>query len=172
MEYVIDGYNVLFAMYGEYADRENLVDFFVERSQSLSLDFTLVFDATHRIGPWHHTHKGGISVIYTDHSETADSYILEHVEVSKSRKQMTVVTSDKSLAKAVQWLGAKTQSAQQFMTWLGKKGKRLSAPKTLEAFHEPEMDRYVEEFEKRLKNPDTGFQRDLEKWLREFDDNF
>jgi len=61
---------------------------------------------------------GGVQVISAPYGSTADALILRRVAQAKDRRGLTVVTSDRELAVAIERLGARVQSAEAFAAQL------------------------------------------------------
>lgn len=123
MHYYIDGYNLLFRVYGpkDYqlqAQRAKLIDTLREKIQFLNLNATLVFDSHYFEGDESRIYLENFAIVFTRQGETADEYILAQLEMASHPKQEVVVTSDKQLGAMVRRCGAKTEMVEEFIQWL------------------------------------------------------
>jgi len=98
----------------------------------LSMKATIVFDAHHQPGLGRRSFLEALEVCYTDEGETADLYILKQLKALQNPKQVTVVTSDKKLAREARMLSAKSQTVEQFISFLAKQCEK-KLPKREEA---------------------------------------
>lgn len=138
MHYYIDGYNMLFRLMhseeGLQSQREKIIYELNKKIALLKIDVSIVFDATYQIGDRTRSHYDQLEILFTDHGETADEFILEEICNSKSPRQETVVTSDKKLAILVRKKSAHTESVEEFLQWLDRVYKnRLKRLKNAEA---------------------------------------
>lgn len=129
MHYFIDGYNLLLRM--EDAEvlrvtRERFIRKFAERIELRGWTVSLVFDAAFSLLGGSRSHINNLEVIFTDKGETADSYILDYLRRAKRPCQITVVTSDKALAKKARFYKAYTESVESFI-------KKMNTPKAKKA---------------------------------------
>lgn len=130
MHYLIDGYNLLFRKFEVEDQLQEKRERFLKllRSRIGSLHVSIIFDAQHTVGEATRSGYGPLDVIFTNQNETADDCILKLVKP----KQTVVVTSDKHLAREARHLGAKTETAEQFLARLDKrvpKKKPVTIPK-------------------------------------------
>jgi predicted RNA-binding protein with PIN domain len=138
MHYFVDGYNLLF----RYSSKENLknrrdqlICELNEKCRLLDLDVTLVFDAAYQFGESSRSHYDALEIIYTAVGETADLFILEqlkHLNVlkrsnSKGSIEETVVTSDKALAGFARQQSARTETIEEFISWINHRYKNKRA---------------------------------------------
>lgn len=134
MYYYIDGYNMLFRLLHAGDDlrsqRQELIQDLQLKVNLLQLEVTLVFDSHYQPDEGSRSHLGALEIVFTPLGETADEYILQELKELRSPSDYTVVTSDKKLAWLCRRRLAKTESIDDFITWLNKRYKnRLSPPK-------------------------------------------
>ncbi len=154
MIYIIDGYNLLFYLFeGEELeqDRHKLLSTLNGLAKAASLELIVVFDS-HSIDLGVGRERfDALEVLYSDLNQTADEHILELL--SHKPKRATVVSSDKTLLRNVKDLGVKTKEIGPFYLWLKKraeKSKMKNPVKPLYKLKDPDHDRYLKIFEKRL----------------------
>jgi predicted RNA-binding protein with PIN domain len=127
MHYFIDGYNLMFRVMkagkGLSSQREILISELNLKARLLNLDFTLVFDAHHRLGSVSRGHYDQLEILFTGEGETADEYILRELTRDMNPSQQTVVTSDKKLAWLSRRRQAHTETVEKFLEWLDKRYK-------------------------------------------------
>ena len=168
MHFYIDGYNLLFRLMP--ADRplrehrEELLSGLGEKAAQLSLSLTVVFDASYHKGQREEPHTfHSLLVVFTPFGLTADEWIVHELETGRI-KQVTVVTSDKGLARHAKSFGAHVQSVENFVHWINVKAQKKARPK------KKESDLLVS-FEQRLKAPpcaEKGMGPEYARWLRLF----
>ncbi|MBR5817191.1 MAG: TetM/TetW/TetO/TetS family tetracycline resistance ribosomal protection protein, partial [Clostridia bacterium] len=126
---IIDGYNLIFAwdFLKKYADadlslaRDILTRICANYSSFYKCKITVVFDAYRRVGGEGSVEKfGGVSVVYTKHSETADSYIERRAKELAEKNTVRVVTNDYTEQLMVLGVGALRVSAKEFVDELNK----------------------------------------------------
>lgn len=125
MHYFIDGYNFLFRLLhgGEnlQSQREEVIHDLNKKISLLNLDVSIVFDAAFHLGGSRtRSHYDRLEIRFTAEGETADEYLLHEIKNSKVPRQETVVTSDKILAKFVRDCSGRTQSVEEFISWLNR----------------------------------------------------
>lgn len=131
MRYVVDGYNLLFALKipggNLHTQRHALVALIAAYNTLVKWDITLVFDSQFQKGEGTKNKHSSIDVIYTDEGQTADDFLLTWIEGKESPKEVTLVTSDKRLGCRARALLAKTEDVLPFFSSLKKKAaqKRL-----------------------------------------------
>lgn len=182
MHYYIDGYNLLFRIFGpkDYqlrAQREKLIDTLREKVHFLNLNVTLVFDSHYFEGDATRSNLENLAIVFTSQGETADEYILAQLEEASHLRQEIVVTSDRQLGAMARHCGAKTELVEEFMHWVHSRfKKRRQQQKTAvrpvvssqpivvaqklpllaaEATPEHSFDYYLAEFEKRLQTEES-----------------
>ncbi|KKL61946.1 MAG: hypothetical protein KR126chlam4_00285 [Candidatus Anoxychlamydiales bacterium] len=126
MLYLIDGYNLLFKFFHSekniQTQRNLVIQLLQEKASLLKLNFHLIFDAHHQEEiVAHKSDINRLKVIYTPKGQTADDYILERVFLSKTPSQLTIVTSDNSLAFQAKNMLAQTKSIADFIDFLNEK---------------------------------------------------
>ena len=151
MYYLIDGYNLLFALVDSkkslQSQRQSIIRSLQEEFEALELEGTVVFDGVQpRGGESGLAYKSPLVIAYSFSGETADHYILDKVEVSKRPSELTVVSNDKHLT------GAHTKTIKEFLALLKK--KQSKKPDKVESFTESqqELERLIKIFEARLRD--------------------
>jgi len=124
--YLIDGYNFLFKFFHSekniQTQRNLVIQILQEKASFLNLNFHLIFDAHHQEEiVAHKSNVGRLKVIYTPKGQTADDYILEKIFLSKTPSQITIITSDNSLAFQAKSMHAQTKSIDDFIDFLQEK---------------------------------------------------
>jgi predicted RNA-binding protein with PIN domain len=153
--YYIDGYNLIFSLIDSKESLQTLryqvIHSLQKRFALRKISGTLVFDGAHR-----RDEESGLSypspliVAYAPKGQTADNYIVEHLERAPNAKEITVVTNDRGLSLHARSAGAKVQPNDDFIAWLYKKKK---STKTRDVKETPaNIDRLLKIFEERLKN--------------------
>lgn len=159
MHYLIDGYNLLF--YGDESKstlksrRQTIVQSLQKEFSLLRMKGTIVFDGSHRAGEQSGlSYKSPLVIAYSHQGQTADQYILEKLESSKTHSELTIVTNDKALAMHVREYGAKTMTIPEFLAQIKKKHfqkKSASDEKKPVSLSERELNRLIKIFEERLE---------------------
>ncbi len=137
MHYIVDGYNLLFRLFGKgealQEGREQLLEWL--KAKALQLRLTVVFDAQHQEGEATRSDFGPLEIIFSNVGETADTRILALLKAGSRAERKVIVTSDKRLALEARHLGAKTETAEEFLAWLNnrfqnrlKRAKREAKP--------------------------------------------
>jgi predicted RNA-binding protein with PIN domain len=158
MKYIIDGYNFMFRIQEEERKkklekaRESLIALLDEELSIIKTHVYVVFDSSEQVKDYAQSaFLKHIEVIYAPKGLSADQYIIERLEQSKSPKTLTIVTSDSGLALQCQQLGAKILSIDDFVTLINKrkqKKKSLLKPSYKESTQEIERLRKI--FEEKL----------------------
>lgn len=129
MHYFLDGYNLLFQLFGGTSalkvERELLLEELDSAISQTSLNLTIVFDAHLREEQLARTKYRSLDIIFTDFGQTADDYILEVLSFCEHPKRETIITNDQRLAWRARGLGAKTQSLSHFLKQLEKPPKQI-----------------------------------------------
>ncbi len=158
MYYIIDGYNLIFSAKDDSKStlqslRQKLITALQREFAGKKISGIIVFDGSHR-----RDEESGLSypspltIAYTPKGQSADEYIIERVELSKTPKQITVISNDRSLIRHVKSLGAKAMDNDAFLVWVYKRKKRK---KMAEPKDSPEnIERLLRIFEKKLKESD------------------
>ena len=125
MHYYIDGYNLLFRILKGSDDirkqREEITFDIEKKVNLLELDATLVFDSHYQEDDNTKSHFKSIEIIFTAKGETADEFILKELKESRNPSEHVVVTSDKKLATLCRLRLGKTESVDEFLSWIGKR---------------------------------------------------
>ena len=159
--YFIDGYNLLFRVQGKprplQHKRQELISLINQEAILFSLNITLVFDGAQiDADDLVRGHFDAIEIVYTRKNQTADEYILEELHHIKNRAIEVVITSDNQLASHCKSLGAKTESIEQFLSFLANKHKKAqkkhSEQSVQKAFQDSKsnIERLLKIFEARL----------------------
>lgn len=155
MYYYIDGYNLIFSLIDSKESlqtlRQKVIRSLQKQFSNRKISGTIVFDGAHR-----RDEESGLSysspliIAYAAKGQTADSYIVEQIELSPNPKEITVVTNDKGLSLHAKSAGAKAQNNDLFIAWLYKKKKKGKSIEPKET--QSNIDRLLKIFEERLKN--------------------
>ncbi len=128
MNYIIDGYNLLFRLLhsGENISerREELILSFAEHAMQAEMNMTIVFDSHFQNTLLQRKHIRNLEVVYTDMGETADDHILSLLKRHENPKNCMVVTSDNQLSWRCRRQLAKTQSVETFLKVLKHRVQR------------------------------------------------
>lgn len=145
MHYLIDGYNLLFRLLVPdnkiEAYRESLIKILLKQTEEKKMYMTVVFDAHNQKTDGYRTHKGMLEIVYTDFGQTADAYILNHLE-----PETIVVTSDDHLARHVRNSGYQTISINKFIKLIRPTKANISEKPTL-YLHDKLFEYYLNAFE-------------------------
>ncbi len=111
MQYLIDGYNLLF--FGDETKsslrsrRQTIIQSLQKEFTQLHMKGTVVFDGSHRPDEQSGlSNKSPLVIAYSHQGQTADRYILEKLEAAKTPSELTIVTNDKGLAMQARNFGA------------------------------------------------------------------
>lgn len=120
---ILDGYNVLL----QYFRGQEIVSLPLRREQFLRVlqaycvakgkNALVYFDAETSGEPFpirKQILRGRLSVIFTARGTTADDAIIAHLEESRDRSTLTVITSDRVILKEAERLRVKTQTSDKF----------------------------------------------------------
>ena len=116
LHYLIDGYNVLYALPEMPAGtlekkREALLRQLSDQMPFGKNQATVIFDS--REGSGSQVRQGGITVAYTS-GETADDWIVAHVREAANARLFVVVTDDQGLRHLLRGTGAKCLGTKDF----------------------------------------------------------
>lgn len=156
MSFLIDGYNFLFRIEGLKKGslekkREQFIAILDRELICFKLPVYIIFDSSQQMSPYAQcAHCEHLDVLYAPKGKTADEYILELIEISRTPKILTVVTSDAGLARQSQALGAKTISIDDFVILIVKKIKKSSCQAPSYKETPSEMERLLRAFERKL----------------------
>jgi predicted RNA-binding protein with PIN domain len=156
MYYLVDGYNLIFALI-ESKDsltlqREKVIRYLQKKFAKLHLSGMIVFDGKHR-----RDEESGLSypspliVGYAPKGLSADAYIVAEVEKAKNPKQVIVITNDKGLTRHVRAAGAKVQSNNDFILELKKRSLKTKAQESTPKESQHNIERLEKIFEERLR---------------------
>jgi len=123
MPYLVDGNNLAHALglaCEGLADREATARIVASFCRSRGARAVIVFDGGAPPGSLNSKTTGRVSLLYSG-SRSADDVILRLVSESKTPRDFTVVTSDKSLGDKARHRGASTERAHEFSRRLGPK---------------------------------------------------
>jgi len=157
MNYIIDGYNLIFAEpslakllqnHSEDARRNLLVrlsNFHIHKKHNI----TVVFDGkmgiigTEKPPP-------GLNVIFTK-NESADAHIIKLIQNSRKPKEMVIVTSDyKDIGHFAQQMGVLVLTSEEFLEQLDQvEKKNKGRPEKPETVSEAEINYWLKQFGKR-----------------------
>lgn len=101
--------------------REKIIADLNKKAEALNLNLTLVFDAQYQLGESSKSHYKRLEIIFSAKDQTADEYIIHELKSKKNPLQYTVVTSDKKLAWLARRQAAKTETVEEFLSWLVKR---------------------------------------------------
>lgn len=135
LHYVLDGYNLLYAMTempaGTWQDKRAALLAHLKKLQPQGKNpVTVVFDS--REGPGSRSVENGITVVYTS-GETADDKIIAMVRLSQNPRVMVVVSNDKGIRHLLKSTGAQFMSADEFL----RKSKRAKSADAQEPVEDP-----------------------------------
>ena len=155
MLYLLDGYNLLFALIDSQhplaAQRQQIIRFLQKLFAHYKMDGLLVFDGRVRRGEESgRSYASPLEVIYTPEGQSADEYIIERIGSSKGASQMTVVTNDRGLIAHARSFRVQTMNVAPFIQWLTNRKKTTHAkPTIVETKHN--LERLLKIFEKRFE---------------------
>ena len=135
MEYCIDGYNFLFRVTKDYKTlltKKNQILARLETwAEVFHLSITLIFDGKHKApADAIRGHLRKIEIIYTHENQSADDYIVQHIQHHTKPPRVTVVSSDREVLGKSKQFGASTQTIEQFLSFLLKKEKKRKTRST------------------------------------------
>lgn len=158
MSFLIDGYNFLFRIEGLKKGslekrRQHFIAVLDQELGCFKTSVFIIFDSSQQMHSYAQcAHYEHLDVLYAPKGQSADEYILELIEISRTPKTLTVITSDAGLARQCQALGARTLSIEDFMLLVVKKGEKgVCRPISFQETP-AEMERLLKAFEKKLKN--------------------
>ena len=160
MHYLIDGYNLFFAIENKIlpleAKRDNFICALNQEIAIADLNATLIFDGNKQNSGVFPSKQelSALDVTFSPEGLSADDYILELLTSCPNPKMEIVVTSDRELSKKSTFLGAKTKTIESFLKFLLKKKSKKQKAKQEEKQELKEthynLERLVEIFEERL----------------------
>ena len=163
MRYLIDGYNLLYAM-GVMRNRAGPTGLQKARRGLLGLlrgaygeeaaEVTVVFDAAGAPpGAAEEEHYQGIHVRYAIHQDQADDLIEALIRHHSAPRQLTVVSDDHRIQQAARRRQCTVQGCGDFLEWLERHRKERRQ-------HSPESE----------TKPEHVSERETERWLQHFRD--
>lgn len=163
MQYLVDGYNLLFFLSGPIKDirkkREALLSALEDLLSNITVPTTVIFEGKHQADE----ESGRVQfphflVIFTPKGKSADDYILDYLSHTFYPGEYTVVSSDKRLCAQARALGAQTKDLSEFLTFLER--KELKAMKIKEEKQTKEtkknFERLLKIFEQRFEEGDNS----------------
>lgn len=126
MRYLIDGYNLLYALgivrrNGGRASwdrsRRELLDWLADRNEKSASDVTIIFDAQNAFGGLIEERHRGLRVI-RDRGRTADDLIEDILKQETSPESLTVVSSDGRIRDAAIVRGCPTMRCEDYVDLL------------------------------------------------------
>ena len=156
MSFLIDGYNFLFRIEGLKKGslekkREHFIDILDQELACFKSTVFIVFDSAQQMSHFAQcAHREHLDILYAPKGQSADEYILELVEISRSPKTLTVVTSDTGLARQCQHMGARTISIEDFIALIVKKVKKSICKPPCYRETPSEIERLLKAFERKL----------------------
>jgi hypothetical protein len=134
MHYFIDGYNLLFYLFGRASpdlksQRNQLIYDLNIKIEALALDVSLIFDSHLCPGEGSRSHFGFLEIVYTPHNMTADDFMIKKIKRSSHPTQEVLVTNDRELASRARHLLAHTQTLDHFLNWLDRRYRNLHKKK-------------------------------------------
>ena len=118
MKWLIDGHNVIGQLphlrLDDPHDEEKLLELLRSYRGRTGDWLTVVFDPGHTYRPRKTRKRGGITVQFAPHRQTADQIIMRRLRKLKNPQEVTVVTSDRRVMQAARQARARLMSAQEF----------------------------------------------------------
>ncbi len=156
MYYLVDGYNLLFRL--ESSKKKNLQKRREELIELLNIELacfksrvSVIFDSAEQIREFPQIAKlDNLEIIYAPKGQTADQYIIELVELSRSPKTLTVVTSDGGLTRQCRHIGSQILTIEAFIAFVIKKNQKKCIGKPCPPQDKKELERLRKIFEERL----------------------
>lgn len=142
MQYLLDGYNILFALEDSSLPlqkrRDQLIRFLQSEFTASHLQGVLVFDNAEN--PHSHAYPSPLQIAYAPPKMGADAYLLELIEGSRTPSQITLITNDQGLARKARALKAHTASISTLLRLFKRKHTdsetkpRTISPRDLERY--------------------------------------
>lgn len=157
MHYILDGYNFLFRLSKTYKvliEQKKQILSSISKWVSLhKIRMTFVFDSKQKDRfEAIRSHLKQLEIIYTPTHQSADDYIIQLIEKASHPAQKTVVSSDREVTGKAKQLGAKTQTIEQFLSWIVKKKGKKRTKNSLPSFQETpfQKERLLKIFEEKF----------------------
>ncbi len=131
MQYLVDGYNLLFKEAWARSSsslegaRKALIKELDLLASQLNLSITVVFDAPFQSEELKRGHFNSLEIIFTARGQTADDYLVEATR--HLGKKAHVVTSDRGLRARVKAMHAEVEGVHEFLVHLRKKSRNKLA---------------------------------------------
>ncbi len=134
MHYYIDGYNLLFYLFGTgknelRSQRDQLIQSLNIKVESLALNLSIVFDSHLCPGEATRSHFHHLEVLYSAEGVTADDFIIQRIADATNPTKEVVVTNDRELAMRAKYHCASTQNIENFLNWLNRRYSNQSKKK-------------------------------------------
>ncbi len=177
--YLIDGYNLLFACDKQYGQRDPLVHYLKELAKRSGDHLTIVFDAPNEPSMWvRRAKKGPVEVLYSREGQSADACIIELLE-KPSIKQWIIVSADREICIAAKLKGAKTLLPSSFLDQIEEKAyRRIAKQEKPLSPSKNEIDTYLEIFsgtptkkapaKKSSATPSQKTDPEFKRWMKLF----
>ena len=147
MHYYIDGYNLLFALFGpgmsDFTSRRDwLIQTLNVKVELLGLEISLVFDSHFCEGAGSRSHFHHLEILYTPKDVSADDFIIKKIKKSDDPTKTLLVSNDRELTLRARNLLANSQSVDEFINWLDRryKNKTQKKSKPISAFKLPPVE--------------------------------
>lgn len=118
MHWLIDGHNLIGQLPGvqlsDPNDEEKLLEYLRRYRARTGHQLTVVFDAGQSYQPAQTKKRGGITVQFVAHGQSADKAILRRLRRVRNPQGTTVVSSDRALQQAAERAGIRWVTAQAF----------------------------------------------------------
>lgn len=183
MQFLIDGYNLLFRYGLERHNlqeiRRRLLEQLNRDATRLHLQLTVIFDGPKGEEKLERGHFHSLEVIFTGSHESADDRIVKLISEAEKPEKFVVVTSDRELRDKCIALRAKVESGKEFLMRCIKKrpkrvkktDKRLTLPPPSPSTEDPLFDYYLKAFGHAKAVPVSEMGRWLEFFEQERDDD-
>lgn len=135
MHYYIDGYNLLFSLFGpvmsDFTSRRDwLIQTLNAKVELLGLEISLVFDSHFCEGNGSRSHFHHLEILYTSKGVSADDFIIKKIKQSVDPTKTVLVSNDRELTFRARNLLANTQTLDEFINWLDKRYKNKAQRKS------------------------------------------
>jgi predicted RNA-binding protein with PIN domain len=118
MKWLIDGHNLIGQMpnlgLSDPDDEEKLLEHLRRFRARTGHHLTVIFDAGLAYRPGEKRKRGGITVQFAAHGQTADRILIRQVQQVKNPQEVTVVSSDRMIQQAARAAQVRVVSSQEF----------------------------------------------------------
>ena len=118
MQWLIDGHNLIGQLpdlhLDDPHDEEKLLEILRRYRARTGDTLTVIFDAGLTYQPAKTQKRGGITVQFAPHKQTADQIIMRRLKKVKNPQAVMVVSSDRVVQQAAHFAGVRVISAQEF----------------------------------------------------------